>query len=373
MLRLKYFSTNIIIIVFITILIFACNENKKNNLLSNQDTIKVHNDSIVCKKTIKEEVRDTPDIEKVFIKEGLIDIWSLDSSIHVDLKYSSEDNFVGMDLYGDLVRAYLQKDAAEKLVNAQKLLNDTLPGYHIIIYDAARPKSIQQIIWDNFDKPPEIKRKYLANPKYTSMHSYGIAVDVSILDDNDEPLDMGTDFDSFSELSYPILEEKFLKSGKLTEKQYNNRKLLRYIMEKSGFNGISTEWWHFSLCGAIAANQKYKIIESHISQKDIQGKETGIQQDKTIDKENINISFKVQIKTSVNRIKNPKEYFKGLEVWEYYHEGMYKYTVGEFKNLAEAYKMRDKMRELGYADCFVAGFNNNERIGIRDAVNLIQE
>src|SRR4051812_45715215 len=75
-------------------------------------------------------------IEEQFIAAGLVDIQKMDSSISVDLKYSTIDNFLEMDVYGDLEKAYLQGDVAEKLKKAQEILKAKYPYYSLIVFDA---------------------------------------------------------------------------------------------------------------------------------------------------------------------------------------------------------------------------------------------
>ena len=241
------------IIIFLLFIITGCgNQHSEHSVIAKADTL-IHRDYSE-KKTIGE-------YEKKFIQAGLIDIQKLDSGIRVDLKYSTNDNLFGFDAYGDLEKAYLQKDVAEKLVNAQKYLNITMPGARLIVFDAARPRSVQQIIWDSLKMPIEEKIKYASNPKIGGLHNYGAAVDVSIADKNGKELDMGSPFDFFGELSYPESETKLLKEGKLKQQQVNNRKLLRSVMHKAGFFNIQTEWWHFNSCTREQAMVKYKIIE----------------------------------------------------------------------------------------------------------------
>jgi D-alanyl-D-alanine dipeptidase len=89
---------------------------------------------------------------------------------------------------------------------------------------------------------------YLANPQRGSIHSFGMALDITLLDADGRELDMGTGFDDMTELSHPALEARFLASGALTAQQVANRQLLRDAMFQAGFVGINTEWWHFD-CG----------------------------------------------------------------------------------------------------------------------------
>ena len=64
--------------------------------------------------------------------------------------------------------------------------------------------------------------------------------------------------------------------------------------------------------------------------------------------------------------------FAGMKVHRYYHEGLYKYTTGEFTELKQAHELQQKMLKKGYKGSFVAGFNNGKRIGIRSAIELLQ-
>jgi zinc D-Ala-D-Ala dipeptidase len=201
------------------------------------------------------------DLEKRIIEYGLVNVQSLDSTIRVDLKYSSCDNFLFTDMYGDLNKAYLQKEVAEKLVSAQVYLKNNFPYYSLIIYDAVRPRSIQTKMWDTLKLPFSIRTKYVSNPQNGSLHNFGAAVDLSIIDENGIELDMGTPYDYFGELAYPREEERMIKENKLSYKQLLNRKILRDAMIHAGFMDITTEWWHFNSCYRIQAAEKYKIIE----------------------------------------------------------------------------------------------------------------
>ena len=200
-------------------------------------------------------------IEKSLIEAGLVAVQTLDSSIQVDLKYSTTDNFLGIDIYGAFNTAYLQKDVAEKLVKAQQLLQSEYPYYSLIIFDAVRPRRFQYLMWDTIQVSEVERPKYLSNPQYGSLHNYGAAVDISIINDKGRLLDMGTPYDYFGELAHPTKEEQFLASGELTYRQAENRKILRKVMKAAGFFNIQTEWWHFNSCYRKEARQLYKLIE----------------------------------------------------------------------------------------------------------------
>ena len=75
---------------------------------------------------------------------GFINIAEADSSIGIDLMYTRANNFTGQVLYEDLHEAYLHPEALKSLLQAQKRLKEICPGYSLIVYDAARPMSVQQ-------------------------------------------------------------------------------------------------------------------------------------------------------------------------------------------------------------------------------------
>ncbi len=183
------------------------------------------------------------DYDSEFTKMGFVDVQSLDSTIQVDLKYSSTDNFMGINMYGDLYKAYLRPEIAQMVVNAQKYLKDINPEYTLVIYDAARPLSAQRMMYEKVQGTKF--SKYVAKPaKGGGFHNYGCAVDVTILYKG-KPLDMGAEFDEFSTLSHINNEQYNLKIGKLSQEAYNNRQILRKVMKKAGFDTYRCEWWHF--------------------------------------------------------------------------------------------------------------------------------
>lgn len=205
---------------------------------------------------------EKPHLEKLLIEQGLVNLEEVISGIKVDLKYSSTDNFFGQDVYGDLMNAYLQPVVAEQLKTAQALLKQENPNYTLLVYDGVRPLSVQQILWDNLDKPDSVKPLYVADPKVGSLHNYGVAVDLTIFNTKaDSALDMGTGYDFFGYAAYPDREKQMLAEGVLSPEQIANRELLRKVMNKAGFTGIGSEWWHFNAYSRKEAGEKFKIVE----------------------------------------------------------------------------------------------------------------
>ena len=206
---------------------------------------------------------DTPGaLEQSLIDAGLANIEQVDSTLIVELKYSTTDNFLGFDMYGTLNNCYLQPDVADKLAKASQYLKEERPGYRLLVYDGVRPRRIQQMMWESLDGLPVKERaQYVSNPASGSLHNFGAAVDLTIADSTGQALDMGTPYDYFGELAYPKLQWDLLKQGKLTRAQIDNRSLLNAVMIRAGFFGIQTEWWHYNSCTRKVARERYKIVE----------------------------------------------------------------------------------------------------------------
>lgn len=200
-------------------------------------------------------------LETKLIAYGLVNINSIDSSIKIKLKYSSNDNFLHKKLYLNLNNCYLQKEVAYKLVKAQHILKLKYPFYSLLVFDGVRPVSVQKTMWNELQVPNKLKNKYVSDPTIGSLHNFGCAVDVSIVNENDWEMDMGTPYDYFGELGHPIAEQRMVNEGKLSWRQFENRKLLREVMTQAGFMTITTEWWHFNGSSLKTAAEKYKIVE----------------------------------------------------------------------------------------------------------------
>ena len=254
-------------IIPILLILLSCKENTSQNKEKNHASdIQKDNSYQDVSDTSQQEVKEPlcvvliDTLEMRLIESGLVNIQDIDSTILVELKYSTTDNFIGVDVYGSLTNAYLQPDVADKLAKAQAFLKQKDSSLSLLIYDAVRPRSVQQIMWDTLDMPIHKKVRFISNPKNGSIHNFGAAVDITIAK-NGIALDMGTPFDDSSLESWPIREKQFLKEGKITELQVNNRKTLRRAMGKAGFYNIQSEWWHFNSCNRNKAKQLYKLVE----------------------------------------------------------------------------------------------------------------
>ena len=191
---------------------------------------------------------------------GLVDIETLTDDIPVSLMYARDDNFTGKILYKDLNRAYLHPDAAKALLKAQDELKKIRPDLSLKVYDAARPMSVQQLMFDVVKGTDQ--QIYVSNPaKGGGLHNYGLAVDVSLCDvATGDTLTMGTHIDYFGLRAQVRHEEQFLADSTLSREAYENRLLLRKVMTAAGYKVLSTEWWHFNFKTRAEAKENYTVI-----------------------------------------------------------------------------------------------------------------
>lgn len=200
-------------------------------------------------------------IDSVLRSLNLVNIQSVDSTILVDLKYASDDNFMHQQLYFTINNLYLQQDVAQRLASCQQYLQTIHPGYRLLVYDGVRPVEVQQRMWDALDTIPVAQRgKFVSNPKNHSVHNYGAAIDLTIVDEHEQPLDMGAGYDDIRTIAYPSMEDHFLASGELQPHHVENRKLLRKVMRNQGFINIPSEWWHFNAYPRDEIKKKYPIL-----------------------------------------------------------------------------------------------------------------
>lgn len=198
-------------------------------------------------------------LEKELIEAGMIEVQSQIPNIWVELKYATTDNFTKRILYDDLLRAYLHPLAIEKLKKAVKLLKNSKPNISILIYDAARPQKVQYKMYESVRNTPYAI--YVAEPNRTSLHNYGMAVDVTLCDQYGRPLDMGTPFDFFGKAASIRDEESLIVQGLLNKEQVKNRRLLRQIMTEAGFLTVKGEWWHFNAVSLQEARSNYRLLK----------------------------------------------------------------------------------------------------------------
>jgi D-alanyl-D-alanine dipeptidase len=174
-----------------------------------------------------------PREEGDFLPTDLVELITLDPSIHLDIRYATTNNFMGEVFYSS-PRAFLQRPAAEALVRAHQALK--AKGYGLLIHDGYRPWYVTKMFWD---ATPEALRIFVANPATGSRHNRGAAVDLTLYElESGEPVTMPGGYDEMSPRSFPDYP-----GG--TSRQRWLRGLLRTAMEAEGFTVYEAEWWHF--------------------------------------------------------------------------------------------------------------------------------
>ncbi len=163
-------------------------------------------------------------------------------AIDIDLRYASADNISGRPLY-DHGQALLHRDAMAALVRAADLA--AAQGLRLRVYDAWRPAAAQWRLWQVLPDPA-----YVADPRVGSMHTRGIAVDLTLADAGGHPLDMGTGFDEMSAASAHGCTT-------ITPQAQRHRAWLAGLMALSGWVHLGSEWWHYNLPDAV----RYPLID----------------------------------------------------------------------------------------------------------------
>ena len=166
-------------------------------------------------------------------KLELLDIRSIDPSIVVELRYASRNNLTGHALYPPGTRALVRPEVAQRLAIAQRFLRRRAHG--LKIWDAYRPRSVQVQLWRAAPA-----NDYVADPETAngSLHTWGLAVDATLVDSRNQPVMMPTDFDDFTPAAMLVYcgANRYIRS---------NLALLQAAMGAAGFYGHLREWWHF--------------------------------------------------------------------------------------------------------------------------------
>jgi len=160
-----------------------------------------------------------------------------------DLRYAGVHNFAGRRLYGALDCAWLHREAAAGLEAAARWLAEHAPERRLLVLDALRPQRVQEAIWQDVVGTPA--QAYFANPARGSIHSFGMAVDVTLQLADGREADMGSGFDEMTRRSHPALHAELLADGTLTPAHVAERACLARALAAGGFAGIDNEWWHF--------------------------------------------------------------------------------------------------------------------------------
>jgi D-alanyl-D-alanine dipeptidase len=164
----------------------------------------------------------------------LVELATLDPTLHFDLRYATANNFLGVPVYPPDARAKLQRPAAEALLRVHRAL--AAQGLGLCVFDAYRPWSVTKVF---FDAVPPSLHHFVADPAKGSRHNRGCAVDVTLYElATGRQVEMPSGFDEFTARAYPDYP-----GG--TSRQRHHREVLRRAMAAEGFAVYEHEWWHF--------------------------------------------------------------------------------------------------------------------------------
>ncbi|PJF20486.1 MAG: D-alanyl-D-alanine dipeptidase, partial [Phototrophicales bacterium] len=155
----------------------------------------------------------------------------------IALAYATPDNVTGKPIY-KRGACFLHEDALRCLETSITIAKTQ--GLHFRIFDAFRPTEAQQILWDACPND-----EFVCPPERGSPHSRGVAVDLTLIDEQGNSLPMGTPFDDFTKQSHHGCHD-------LPKDVIANRLLLMGIMTDAGWDFYRNEWWHYQLFNARA-------------------------------------------------------------------------------------------------------------------------
>ncbi len=167
--------------------------------------------------------------------------------IAIDLRYAGAKNLAHRPLYPETIQPLVRAGVARRLIEAHIFLRHS--GYGLKIWDAYRPREAQAQLWQS--APNE---DYVANPSIGagSLHTWGVAVDATLVDNFGGSPAMPTDFDDFT----PAAMLRYTGTDALVR---THLFLLQSAMARAGFFGLRTEWWHFT------ASDWQRYLPAHVA------------------------------------------------------------------------------------------------------------
>lgn len=193
-----------------------------------------------------------PQANAADLPAGFVYLQDIDASIVEDIRYATDNNFVGKPLAGyHSPDCILVEKAARALSSLQREL--VKKSLTLVVLDCYRPaRAVREMVdyvtaqdvsdesyFPNLTSHQLIPKGYIAS---RSGHSAGGTVDLTIAGKTLGKitlLDMGTKFDFFDLKSQS-------SSKQISEGAAQNRRFLITAMDRAGFGNYPREWWHFS-------------------------------------------------------------------------------------------------------------------------------
>jgi len=190
--------------------------------------------AVLCASTLPARAQTAALPPRVSVTEPLVDLSRACPGVVIELRYATARNVTGKPIYPPGARALLRRSVAERLNRAQKFVENR--GFALKVWDAYRPPAVQKLLWEAIRDPA-----YVVEPSATgSLHGWGAAVDVTLVDFRGREARMPTDFDAFSAAA------RYDYKGGDPEIAFNLSTLQR-AMAEAGFRHIRDEWWHYSV------------------------------------------------------------------------------------------------------------------------------
>ncbi|RYD75613.1 MAG: peptidase M15 [Verrucomicrobiaceae bacterium] len=165
--------------------------------------------------------------------EPLVNVAEACPGVLIELRYATPRNLTGAPIYPPNSHALLRRTVAERLLQAQRSL--AAQGFGLKVWDAYRPPFAQEELW-----AARPNREFIGDPaKGGSLHAWGVAVDVTLVDRSGKELRMPTGFDEFG----PAAARRYIGSDREIA---TNLRTLQLAMVAAGFLPMRDEWWHFA-------------------------------------------------------------------------------------------------------------------------------
>lgn len=148
--------------------------------------------------------------------------------------------------------AYLRRGLVQRLLFAQGSLPD---GYRLLLVEGYRPYELQEHYFTGYRKhlealDPELSgaesfqlaSRYVSPPRIAP-HVSGAAIDLTLVDSQGDPVDMGTPINATPEDSAGAC---YFAAENISSEARHNRRMLAAALDEAGLVNYPTEWWHWS-------------------------------------------------------------------------------------------------------------------------------